>query len=266
MTEADLQLVFDASGIKELTAQIARLDASMAALIAEGNKAEKEIADIGTAAKKTAGEAEFMGIMSRTEMMAQFFIHDGGDTSKWRLKGHGTTRFWEWLATWSVCIRSPDDLGFDGSRYLLPPLQTYQHIVDAPFVPEYQLFSTVALTLNDRRAAKRVSMADRVKAAADLVNGNDDYWIVWCHLNAESEALTKAIPGSVEVTGSMSQAEKESRIMSFVNGESRVIVSKSSIMGFGLNLQHCARMVFVGGCAQQRAPQRPHLRWASQSR
>jgi len=191
-------------------------------------------------------QAEFLGIMSRTEMLAQFFIHDGGDTSKWRLKGHGKTRFWEWLATWSVCIRNPDDLGFDGSRYLLPPLQTFQHTVNAPFVPDDQLFSTVALTLNDRRAAKRVSMADRVKAAADLVNGNNEYWIVWCHLNAESKALTKAIPGSVEVTGAMSQAEKESRIMGFVSGETRVIISKSSIMGFGLNLQHCARMVFVG--------------------
>lgn len=191
-------------------------------------------------------QAQFLGIMSSVEMLAQFFTHDGGDTSKWRLKGHGKTRFWEWMATWAVCIRNPGDLGFDGSRYLLPPLQTFQHIVEAPFVPEGQLFQTVALTLNDRRAAKRVSLDDRVKKAADLVNGDTEYWIVWCHLNAESEALTKLIPGAVEITGAMSQAEKESRIMSFISREVRVIVSKSSIIGFGLNLQHCARMAFVG--------------------
>lgn len=191
-------------------------------------------------------QAEFLGIMSRTEMLAQFFIHDGGDTSKWRLKGHGKTVFWQWMATWAVCIRSPADLGFDGSRYLLPPLTPIQHFVEAPYIPDDQLFSTVALTLNDRRAAKRCSLEERVKVAADLVNASDDYWIVWCHLNTESEALTKVIPGAIEVTGSMSAAEKESRIMGFVRGETRVIISKSSIMGFGLNLQHCARMVFVG--------------------
>lgn len=191
-------------------------------------------------------QAEFLGVMSRTEMLAQFFIHDGGDTSQWRLKGHGKTVFWQWLSTWAVCIRSPADLGFDGSRYILPPLQTHQHTVDAPFVPSDQLFSTVALTLNDRRAAKRVSIEDRVKAAADLVNGSAEKWIVWCHLNDESAALTKAIPDAIEVTGSMSSAEKEKRIMAFINSESRVIVSKSSIMGFGLNLQLCAHMAFVG--------------------
>ena len=191
-------------------------------------------------------QAEFLGVMSRTEMLAQFFIHDGGDTSQWRLKGHGKTRFWEWMATWGVCIRNPADLGFDGSRYILPPLQTVQHTVASEFIADGQLFATVAQTLNDRRAAKRTSLTDRVEHAAALVNGNDEKWIVWCHLNSESEALTKAIPDAIEVTGAMPQAEKEKRIMAFINGESRVIISKSSIMGFGLNLQFCARICFVG--------------------
>jgi hypothetical protein len=191
-------------------------------------------------------QAEFIGIMSRTEMLAQFFIHDGGETSKWRLKGHGKYTFWEWMATWAVCIRSPADLGFDESSYLLPHLQKFQHTVDAAFVPDDQLFSTIAQTLTERRMAKRSSLEDRVEKAAALVNNNDDYWIVWCHLNAESAALTKAIPGAVEVIGSMTSAEKETRIMSFINREARVIISKPSIMGFGLNLQHCARMCFVG--------------------
>jgi len=191
-------------------------------------------------------QAQFLGIMSHTEMLAQFFVHDGGDTSQWRLKGHGKTVFWEWLATWSVCIRNPSDLGFDGSRYILPPLKTVQHTVESEFIADGQLFATVAQTLNDRRAAKRSSLTDRVEKAAELVNGNDEKWIVWCHLNSESEALTRAIPGAVEVTGAMSATEKEQRIMAFINGESRVIISKSSIMGFGLNLQFCARVCFVG--------------------
>lgn len=191
-------------------------------------------------------QAEFLGVMTRVEMLAQFFTHDGGDTSQWRLKGHGKTRFWEWLATWSVCICSPEDLGFDGSRYRLPPLSLHHHEVAADFIPEGQLFTVVAQTLNERRAAKRSSLEERVAQTAELVNSTDDYWIVWCHLNAESEALTKAIPGAVEITGAMPQAEKEARIMRFVLREARVVISKPSIMGWGLNLQHCARMAFVG--------------------
>ena len=191
-------------------------------------------------------QAEFMGVMSRVEMLAQFFTHDGGDTSKWRLKGHGKSRFWEWLATWAVCIRSPTDLGFDGSRYLLPPLTFRQHTVSTEYVPEGQLFVGIAQTLNERRAAKRASLTERVQQAAELVNADGEYWIVWCHLNDESAALARAIPDAIEVTGSLPQAEKESRIMAFVRGEKRVIVSKPSIMGWGLNLQHCARMCFVG--------------------
>lgn len=191
-------------------------------------------------------QAEFLGIMSRTEMLAQFFIHDGGDTSKWRIKGHGKSRFWEWLASWAVCLRNPTDLGFDGSRYLLPPITTTQHVVAAEYKPDDQLFTAIAQTLNERRAAKRSSLDERVQVAADLVNSDEEFWIVWCHLNDESTALTRAIPGAVEVTGSMPAAEKEARIIGFVNGETRVIVSKPSIMGFGLNLQHCHQMVFVG--------------------
>lgn len=191
-------------------------------------------------------QSEFIGAMSRVEMLAQFFTHDGGDTSKWRLKGHGKTRFWEWLASWAVYIRSPSDIGFDGSRYILPPLRMHQLTVGSSFIPEGELFTVVAQTLSDRRAAKRSSLDDRVKKTADIVNGNLDYWIVWCHLNDESEALVRAIPDSIEVTGSLPQEEKESRILAFARGETRVIVSKPSIMGWGLNLQHCSKMCFVG--------------------
>lgn len=191
-------------------------------------------------------QAEFLGIMSSTEMLAQFFTHDGGETSKWRLKGHGKTRFWEWTASWSVVIKNPSDLGFDGSRYELPKLNIIHHEVESDYIPEGQLFSSVATTLSERRAAKRNSLQERVELAASLVNNSDEEWIVWCHLNDESTALTESVIGSVEVTGSMPSKEKESRIMSFINGNSMDIIGKPSIFGFGLNLQHCRNMVFVG--------------------
>lgn len=191
-------------------------------------------------------QADFLGVMTAAEMLAMFFIHDGGDTSQWRLKGHGKTRFWEWMSTWAVCIRNPADLGFDGSRYVLPGLKMHEHIIESPEALPGQLFSGIAQTLTERRDAKRGSLQERVKVAADLVNNHDRPAIVWCHLNDESKALADAIPDAVEVTGSMTIDQKEAAIMAFTHGQKRVIVTKPSIAGFGMNWQHCADVVFAG--------------------
>jgi DNA modification methylase len=191
-------------------------------------------------------QAEFLGVMTAAEMLAMFFIHDGGDTSQWRLKGHGKTRFWEWMSTWAVCIRNPADLGFDGTRYVLPGLKMHEHIIESPEALPGQLFSGIAQTLTERRDAKRGSLRERVKVAAELVNSHSRPAIVWCHLNDESKALADAIPDAVEVTGSMTIDQKEAAIMAFTHGQKRVIVTKPSIAGFGMNWQHCADVVFAG--------------------
>ena len=191
-------------------------------------------------------QSEFLGVMTRTEMLATYFIHDGGDTSKWRLKGHGKTRFWEWMATWAICIRSPADIGFDGSRYVLPGLEIHQHSVEAQFIPDGQLFPVIAQTLSDRRSAKRSSLDDRVNLAVDIAGAADEYFIIWCHLNDESSELKKLIPHAEEVYGSLDFDEKESRIHRFSSGSSKFIITKPSITGFGLNWQHCHNMIFVG--------------------
>ena len=191
-------------------------------------------------------QAEFLGVMTSVEMLAMFFVHDGGDTSQWRLKGHGKTRFWEWMSTWSICIRNPADLGFDGSRYNLPGLKMHEHVVESGEPLEGQLFAGIAQTLTERRDAKRKSMAERIAITAELVNSHNKPAIVWCHLNDESKALTAAIPDAIEVTGSMTADEKERAIMAFTHGEKRVLVSKASICGFGMNWQHCSEMVFAG--------------------
>lgn len=191
-------------------------------------------------------QSDFLGIMTPAEMLAMFFVHDGGETQSWRLKGHGKNRFWEWMATWSICIRSPADIGFDGSRFILPELSIIDHVIEVDQPGNGELFVKPARTLTERRDAKKESLSERVELAAQIVNDSTDHFIIWCHLNDESSGLAKRIPDAVEVTGSMSPAEKEKRIMAFTNGESRVIVTKPSIAGFGLNWQHCARMIFVG--------------------
>jgi hypothetical protein len=169
--------------------------------------------------------AEFLGIMSKSEMLATFFVHDGGDTSKWRLKGHAETAFWKWVASWAVMVRKPSDLGYEDGGFKLPPIEYHQHTVDAEWSADF-LFPVEAKTLAERRGARRDSLEARVKLAADLVNGSPEQWICWCNLNPESEALAAAIPTAVEVTGSDPDAHKEQTPLRFVSGEVKDLVSK----------------------------------------
>ena len=185
--------------------------------------------------------AEFLGIMSYTEMLSMFFVHDGGQTSKWRLKGHAESVFWKWLGSWAVVMNNPSDLGYDIAGYDLPPLNIHEIIVDGDKPV------TETMTLTDRRNARRETLDMRCKAAADLVNNDkDNQWLVWCDLNSESETLHKYIPDSAEVKGSDKPSDKSSRIIGFSTGENRSLVIKPSIAGYGLNWQNCHKMIFTG--------------------
>ena len=192
--------------------------------------------------------AEFLGVMSYTDMLATFFVHDGGDTQKWRLKGHAENDFWKWMASWAVMLRKPSDLGYPNDGYDLPPLRQHQHIVAADYAPSLDtgmLFPMEARTMQERLGARRDTVEERVALAASITPA-DRTFVWWCNLNAESEALVKAIPGAVELRGSDSDDDKERKIAAFLTGTIRVLVTKSSIAGFGLNFQHCADTGFVG--------------------
>ncbi len=190
--------------------------------------------------------AQFLGVRSRAEMLAEFFVHDGGDTQTWRLKGHARKVFWRWVASWGAMVRSPADLGHDASAYALPPLNVHQHTVETEHNPAHGLFAMEAQTLMERRDARRASLVERVRACAQIVNADRQPWVVWCDLNAEGDALTAAIDGAVQIAGADDADVKEQRLHDFAHGKIRVLVSKTSICGFGLNWQHCARMAFVG--------------------
>lgn len=189
-------------------------------------------------------QSEFLGIMSMTEMLAMYFINDAGDTGTWVLKGHGKSKFWEWLATWAVVIRSPADLDFDGSRYVLPPLVMHEHVVSS--AAEHGLFADIATGLMERNKARKESIDDRVSACADVVNASDEQWVIWCHRNEEADKLVAAIPGAVDVSGSDSIEHKEASVHAFLDGEIRVLVSKPKILGSGMNFQNCHNTAFVG--------------------
>ena len=189
-------------------------------------------------------QSEFLGIMSQVEMLAMFFIHDGGDVAKWRLKGHGESKFFQWLATWAIVIRKPDDLGFDGSRHALPDLVYHSHVIETD--PTDSLFVEPAQGLQDRNKARKDSVADRVAKAAEIANGLDGQVLIWCHLNEESELLTNAVRDAVEVKGADTPEHKTNSLMGFAHGDVRVLVSKPKIAGFGMNWQNCHQMIFVG--------------------
>ncbi len=184
-------------------------------------------------------QAEFLGVMSRSEMLATFFVHDGGETSKWRLKGHAERDFWTWLAGWAVVLTTPADLGYPDEGYTLPMLNI--NYIEVPSnLP-------VASTLSERRNARRASMTDRCAAAAQLVKQDPSaQWLLWCDLNDEADTLTKMIEDAREVRGSDAPAKKDNWLTAFTVGFLRRLVTKPSIAGFGLNWQGCHNMVFVG--------------------
>ena len=195
--------------------------------------------------------AEFLGAMTREEMLAMFFIHDGGDTAKWRLKGHARSNgasspFWEWLCSWAVMIRRPSDLGYEDHSFVLPEMVMHECVVETNRPLSGELFTIEARTLQDRLKARRETIDDRAQVCADLVNASDETWIIWCNLNSESDTIKRLIPGSVEIKGSDKQSHKEDSMLAFSNGEIRVLVTKPSIAGFGMNWQHCNNMAFVG--------------------
>ncbi len=189
--------------------------------------------------------AEFLGVLTRAEMLATFFVHDGGETQQWRLKGHAEQDFWKWVCSWAVMLRKPSDLDYSDEGFTLPPCHVQQRTV-ASVATDGHLFAMEAQTLQERLGARRASIADRVAACADTVNATPGHWVVWCNLNAESDALTAAIKGAVNVEGAQSVEEKERRLFAFARGEIRVLVTKPSIAGFGMNWQHCHQMAFVG--------------------
>lgn len=184
-------------------------------------------------------QAEFLGVMKRSEMLATFFVHDGGQTSKWRLKGHAEHDFWQWLAGWAVVLTTPADLGYKADRYVLPKLNI-EYVTVPSTLP-------IASTLSERRTARRASLKQRCNAAAQIIEQDrDSQWLVWCDLNDEADYLKTQIPVSKEVRGSDIAVKKENTLSAFTIGFCRKLITKPSIAGFGLNWQSCHNMIFVG--------------------
>jgi hypothetical protein len=200
--------------------------------------------------------AEFLGVMTAKEMLSMFFVHDGSiranDHSQgndgWRLKRHAAQDFWRWLASWSVMVRHPADLGFVEPGYDLPPLRLEQITVAAEYKPTGgMLFPMPASTLGERIGVRKDTAEARVMAAVEIVTREpDEPWLIWCNLNSEADAIERLLPAALQVAGRDPVEQKITRLLGFKDGQPLHLVSKPSLAGHGMNYQHCARMAFVG--------------------
>lgn len=191
--------------------------------------------------------AEFLGVMASNEMIARWFISDQTEMGRYRLKRHGEKAFWDWMASWARMAETPDDLGFDGSRFVLPPLNIIRHRVRGNVIAPPGLLFAQDVSATNMFAIKKQTTEARADCGAALVASEPDRpWVLWCDTNIESGALAKAIPEAAEILGSHSVDQKEQTLADFAEGRRRVVITKSSITGFGLNWQHCDRMAHVG--------------------
>lgn len=188
-------------------------------------------------------QAAFLGVMDSDEMLARWFINDTMTAGNYRLMKHAEEDYWRWVSEWAAAVSTPADLGFDSTGYDLPPLTIHEHEVASPHEGR-TLFDTEGVSATGIQKEYRRSLHQRVEKAVELVAADPQPWLVWCHTDAESDALTKSIPGAVDVKGSHPLDLKEERIAAFIEGRTKILVSKPVLLGLGLNLQHCRRQLF----------------------
>lgn len=188
--------------------------------------------------------SEFLGAMSYLEMLAMFFVHDGGETSKWRLRKHAKDPFWKYVCSWSIAIDKPDTLGFNHQGYDLPEIEYVEHVIKTENNTD-KLFGDVAVSATDLHKDLNRSFDLRLEKTIELVNSSDEQWIVWGLKNNETDLISKNITGSINVQGSDSPEYKAKQLNGFANKDFRVLVTKTSIASFGMNYQQCHNMVFM---------------------
>ncbi len=223
---------------KTRTALIKKFSQTPMRLCCTATPAPNDIAEI-------ANHAEFLGVMTRVEMLAAFFVHD---EEGWRLKKHAVNAFYRWMASWAMTIRKPSDLGYDDDGFVLPALTVTPEFVEAEFKPNETLFPMIH-GIKGRLAIRRGSMEARLQHAVKLITAEpDQQWLVWCGLDEESSEITKRLLGLgvAEVKGSDSHEWKVEALIGFASGQFRILVSKVRIAGFGMNFQNCARQLFIG--------------------
>lgn len=189
--------------------------------------------------------AEFLNVMTRGEMLAMYFVHDGGSTSDWRLKGHAKQAFWDFVSTWAVMLSKPGDIGFSNDGYDLPRLNIIEEYIETERRSNGMLFNDIAVSATGYHQELRETMKQRMERVADIVNASNENWIIWIGHDEEGKLLRELIPDAVEVKGSDNKQYKKDRLLGFGQNEFRVLVTKLKIAQFGLNYQNCHNQIFA---------------------
>lgn len=189
--------------------------------------------------------AEFLDVMSRSEMLAMYFVHDGGSTSEWRLKGHAKQSFWDFVSTWAVMLNKPSDIGFEDDGYILPPLKVIQEIVETPKRDNGLLFNTSAVSATEFHKELRLTYKIRLDKVAEIVRNSDENFIIWIGQDDEGKYLRSLLPEAIEVKGSDSREYKKEKLLGFANGDFRILITKLKIAQFGLNYQNCHNQIYA---------------------
>jgi hypothetical protein len=189
--------------------------------------------------------SEFLNVMSRNEMLAMYFVHDGGDTSKWRIKGHAQQLFYDWVSEWAVMLSKPSDIGFSADGYNLPPLNLIERQIVTPKRDNGLLFNDMRVSATDFNSELRITKLERIQEVASIVNASDENFIIWIKQDEEGDMVRKMIPDAIEVRGSEPHEAKEKKLLGFAAGQFRVLVTKTKIAQFGLNYQNCRNQVFA---------------------
>jgi DNA modification methylase len=189
--------------------------------------------------------SEFLDVMSRNEMLAMYFVHDGGETAKWRIKGHAVKLFYQFVGTWSIMLNKPQDIGFSMDGYALPKLNLFERKIKTKKRDNGQLFNDAIISATNFNAELRLSKTERLNEVVEIINSRpDENFIIWIKQNEEGEMLKKLLPDSVEVRGSDSNEWKKEKLLGFANNEFRILVTKIKIASFGMNFQNCRNQIF----------------------
>ncbi len=190
--------------------------------------------------------SEFLDVMGRNEMLAMYFVHDGGETAKWRLKGHATKLFYQFIGTWAIMLNDPKDIGFEMKGYDLPALNIIENQIKTPKRDNGSLFNDAIISATNFNSELRLTKTERLNEVVKIVNSRpDENFIIWIKQNEEGELLKKLLPEAIEVKGSDSNEWKEKHLLGFANNEFRILISKTKIASFGMNYQNCRNQIFA---------------------
>ncbi len=258
--ESSILKSFDGSRKKEITDFMRKLPYR---LLATATAAPNDYIELGTS-------SEALGYMGYMDMLNKYFKNDlnnsstkrmYGESMKWRFKGHSEIPFWRYVTSWARACRKPSDIGFDDGKFLLPPLNVNEHLVQAHNKQADMLFDLPATTLPEQREEKKRTVKERCEKVAELVSGTNTYSTTWCHLNVEGDLLEEIIPGSVQISGDDRDEVKEEKFLAFQNGQIKDLITKPKIGAWGLNFQHCHHIVYFPSHSYEQYYQAVRRNW-----